>query len=116
MISACFDARVMRSDRGYWCLPEVDISLPLDEGLTAAVSARLPAEAVQDAMLTGRRYGAEDAMALGIVTDTVDDARVLDTAIALAEPIAGKDRRVIAEHKRLLFGDAARVCGYDPPR
>jgi len=116
MISACFDARVMRSDRGYWCLPEVDISLPLDEGLTAAVSARLPAEAVQDAMLTGRRYGAEDAMALGIVTDTADDARVLDTAIALAEPIAGKDRRVIAEHKRLLFGDAARVCGYDPPR
>jgi enoyl-CoA hydratase/carnithine racemase len=114
MISACFDARVMRSDRGYWCLPEVDISLPFDEALTAAVSARLPAEAVQDAMLTGRRYTAEEALALGIVTDTVDEARVLDTAIALAEPVAGKDRRVIGEHKRLLFGAAARTCGYPP--
>jgi enoyl-CoA hydratase/carnithine racemase len=114
MISACFDARVMRTDRGYWCLPEVDISLPFDEGLTAAVSARLPAEAVHDAMLTGRRYTADEALALGIVTETSDEARLLDVAIALAEPIAGKDRNVIGIHKRLLFGDAARVCGYEP--
>jgi enoyl-CoA hydratase/carnithine racemase len=114
MISACFDARVMRTDRGYWCFPEVDISLPFDAGMTAAVSARLPAEAVQDAMLTGRRYAAEDALALGIVTDTADEARVLDTAIALAEPMAGKDRAVIREHKRLLFGAAAAVNGYPP--
>lgn len=115
MISSCFDARVMRADRGYFCFPEVDIALPFDEALTAAVSARLPMEAVQDAMLTGRRYTAEEALALGIVTDTADEARLLDLAIALAEPIAGKDRRVIAEHKRLLFGAAARACGYEPP-
>ena len=70
-------------------------------------------EAVQDAMITGRRYTAEEALALGIVTDTADEARLLDTAIALAEPIAGKDRRVIGEHKRLLFGDAARRCGLE---
>jgi enoyl-CoA hydratase/carnithine racemase len=114
MISCCFDARVMRSDRGYFCFPEVDIALPFDEALTAAVSARLPAEAVQDAMITGRRYTAEEALALGVVTDTADEARLLHLAIALAEPIAGKDRNVIGEHKRLLFGAAARTCGYDP--
>jgi len=113
MITACFDARVMRSDRGYWCLPEVDLGLPFSAGMTAAVTARLPPEAVQDAMLTGRRYVAEDALALGIVTDTADEARLLDTAIALATPIAGKDRRVIAEHKRLLFGTAAAACGHE---
>ena len=114
MISSCFDARVMRSDRGYWCLPEVDLGLPFSEGMAAAVSARLPAEAVQDALLTGRRYAAEDAHALGIVTDTADEARLLDVAVALAAPIAGKDRRVIGEHKRLLFGEAARRCGVEP--
>lgn len=114
MISSCFDARVMRSDRGYFCFPEVDIALPFDAALTAAVSARLPAEAVQDAMITGRRYTAEEALALGIVTDTSDEARLLGLAIALAEPIAMKDRTVIGEHKRLLFGAAAASCGYDP--
>ncbi len=50
----------------------------------------------------------------GIVTETSDEARLLDVALALAEPIAGKDRNVIGIHKRLLFGDAARVCGYEP--
>jgi enoyl-CoA hydratase/carnithine racemase len=114
MLSACFDARVMRSDRGYWCLPEVDLGLPFSDGMTAAVTARLPADAAHDAMITGRRYTAEEALALGIVTDTSDETRLLDLAIDLAAPIAGKDRNVIGEHKRLLFGDAARRCGYEP--
>jgi enoyl-CoA hydratase/carnithine racemase len=113
ILSCCFDARVMRSDRGYFCFPEVDISLPFDATLIAVATARLPMEAAQDAIITGRRYPAEDALALGIVTDTADEARVLDTAIALAEPMAGKDRRVIGAHKWLLFGAAARSCGLD---
>ena len=110
MLSACFDARVMRSDRGYWCLPEVDLGLPLSAAMVATVSARLPAEAAQDAMITGCRYGAEDALALGIVTETCDESRLLDVSVELAAEMAGKDRGVIAEHKRLLFGDAARLC------
>lgn len=114
MLSCCFDARVMRSDRGYWCLPEVDLGLPLSEAMTAVVTARLPMEAAQDAMLTGRRYGAEDAQALGIVTDTSDEERLLGVAIDLAAPMAQKHRGVIAAHKRLLFGAAARLCGVEP--
>lgn len=111
MLSCCFDARVMRSDRGYWCLPEVDLGLPLSEAMAAVVTARLPMEAAQDAILTGRRYGAEEAMALGIVTDTADEERLLNLAVDLASPMAAKDRRVIAEHKRLLFGPVATLCG-----
>jgi enoyl-CoA hydratase/carnithine racemase len=110
MLSACFDARVMRVDRGYWCLPEVDLGLPLSGPMTAAVSARLPAEAVQDAMLTGRRYPAEEAHALGIVTETAAADRVVAVAVQLAAEVAGKDRAVIAAHKQHLFGKAAERC------
>ncbi|MBK5289719.1 MAG: enoyl-CoA hydratase/isomerase family protein [Acidimicrobiia bacterium] len=111
MLSCCFDVRVMRADRGYWCLPEVDLGLPLSEAMAAVVTARIPMEAAQDAIMTGRRYSAEDAMALGIVTDTSDEARLLNLAVDLASPMAGKDRRVIGEHKRLLFGRVAALCG-----
>ena len=65
-------------------------------------------------MLTGRRYSAEEAEALGIVTDTSDERRLLDVAMALAAPMAAKDRRVIGVHKQILFADAVRLCGIEP--
>src|SRR5690606_36933990 len=38
MLACCLDARVMREDRGYWCLPEADLGLPLTEAMFAAVT------------------------------------------------------------------------------
>ncbi len=114
MLSCTFDTRVMRSDRGYWCLPEVDLGLPLTVPMEAVVSARLPRTAAHDAIITGRRYAADDARAIGIVDHTAPEADVLPTALAHAEAMAGKDRRVIAEHKRLLFASTAATCGWPP--
>lgn len=114
MLACCGDVRVMREDRGYWCLPEVDLGLPLTEQMFAAVTARLTVAAAAEAMNTGRRYTAAEAVAAGIVEHTAPEAEVLERAVALAAPLAAKDRSVIAQHKRLLFGDAARACGHTP--
>jgi enoyl-CoA hydratase/carnithine racemase len=112
MLTCACDLRVMRTDRGYWCLPEVDLGLPLTEGMKAVVAARLPIAAAADAMMTGRRYTAADALARGIVEHAAPEAEVLDRAVALAAEVAPKNRAVIAAHKRLLFGEAARICGW----
>jgi enoyl-CoA hydratase/carnithine racemase len=113
MVSCCVDARVMRADRGYWCLPEVDLGLPLTPGMFAAVTARLNVACAAEAMNTGRRFTADEAHSAGIVEHVADEANVLPLAVELAAAVAGKDRSVIAEHKRLLFADAARACGVD---
>lgn len=110
MLSCAFDRRIMRSDRGYWCLPEVDLGLPLTPAMTATVQSALPAATTQEAMLTGRRYGGEDALAAGIAQALAAEADVVGDAIAAAAAVAGKSRSVIAEHKRQLFGPAAAVC------
>jgi enoyl-CoA hydratase/carnithine racemase len=80
--------------------------------MIAAVTARLSVSAAAEAINTGRRYTAIEALASGIVDHTAPEADVLARAIALAAPIAAKHRRVIAQHKRMLFGDAARICGH----
>jgi len=36
---------------------------------------------------------------------------VLDEAVALAEAMAEKNRKIIAMHKELIFGETARICG-----
>jgi enoyl-CoA hydratase/carnithine racemase len=113
MLACCSDLRVMSEDRGYWCLPEVELGLPLTEQMCAAVTARLTSAIAAEAMNTGRRYTAEAAVAAGIVELAVPEAEVLPAALEIAAPLARKDRRVIAAHKRMLFGRAAQICGHE---
>lgn len=111
MLACCFDERIMRSDRGYWCLPEVDLGLPLTPAMYATVSARLPHATLHEAIVTGRRYGGPEALAAGIVEQLAAEDRVVELAVERAAAMAGKDRRVIANHKRQMYGAAASVCG-----
>ncbi len=115
MLSCACDVRVMRSDRGYWCLPEVDLGLPFTEPMKEVVTVRLPRAAAYDAIMTGRRYTAEAAHAIGIVEHVEAEDDVVDRAIELAGVMAHKDRSVIAEHKRMLFGPSAQICGVERP-
>lgn len=114
MLSAAMDLRVMRDDRGYWCLPEADLGLPLTPIMDAVITAKLPRVTAHEAILTGRRYPAPDALAAGIVHATAPEAEVLDRAVALARANAGK--LVVDVHKRQLFGSVLDlVAALDGP-
>jgi enoyl-CoA hydratase/carnithine racemase len=84
MFSLAHDFRVMRGDRGFWCLPEVDINIPFTPGMSALIQARLPQPARHEAMTTGRRYGGTDALAAGIVDRAVAENAVRATALEIA--------------------------------
>jgi Delta3-Delta2-enoyl-CoA isomerase len=108
MLAAAHDYRVMREDRGYWCLPEVDLGLPFAEGMMALLRARVPAAALHHAMITGARFPAPEAVTAGIVEATAAAGDVLTTAIAQARSNAHKSRDVVQAIKRGLYGDAER--------
>ncbi len=114
MLSCAFDERIMRADRGYWCLPEVDLGLPLTPAMYATVAAHLPHATLHEAIVTGRRYGGEEALAAGIVERTGAEGGLLPLAVERARAMAGKDRAVIAAHKRQMYGAAAAACGVTP--
>ena len=42
MLATAHDFLVMRDDRGFWCLPEVDLGLPLTDAMHAVITAKLP--------------------------------------------------------------------------
>jgi enoyl-CoA hydratase/carnithine racemase len=105
MLAAAHDFTVMREDRGYWCLPEVDLGLPLTPAMYDVLTAHVPRPALAEAALTGRRFSGPEALERGIVTEVAPAEAVLDRAVELAAAQTGKDRAVIAAHKRLLYGD-----------
>ena len=90
MLSLAHDHRVMRADRGFWCLPEVDLGMPFAAGMSALIRARLAPQAAHEAMITGRRYGGGDALAAGIVDQVADEDRVREAALELARPHVAK--------------------------
>ena len=97
------DLRLMRADRGYFCMPEIDMRAPLHPGMTALLKARLPAQTLHEVLTSGRRYGGLEAHAAGIVEEALPEAELLSRAIALAEPLAPKAHPVMSRLKADLY-------------
>ena len=105
MLALAHDQRVMRADRGFFCLPEVDINIPFSPGMSALIRARLPIHTAHEAMTTGRRYGGTDAALAGIIDEAVEESDVLPRAIELAGALAGKNPDTLNLIKQRLYHD-----------
>jgi len=109
MFSLAHDFRVMRADRGYWCLPEADIGLPFTPAMSALIQARLSPQAAHTAMVTARRYGGHDALATGIVDRTAAEDAVRDAAFDLATAHTGKAGATLATIKARMYASALEL-------
>ncbi len=109
MFALTHDFRVMRADRGYFCLPEIDLGMPFAPGMQAMITGKLDARTASDLILTGRRIGGPEALALRVVDEAVAADEVLPHAITRAAALAGKDRAIYGRLKRDLFGHAIEV-------
>jgi enoyl-CoA hydratase/carnithine racemase len=106
MLALTHDWRVMRADRGFFCLPEVDIGLPFAPGMMAMIQAKLDPSVSGDLMLTGRRIGGQEAGALRVVDEAIDADQVLPRAIERAQALAAKDPATYGAIKRRMYATA----------
>lgn len=97
------DFRLMRADRGYFCMPELDMKAFLHPGMTAILAARLPAQTAHEVVATGRRYGGGDAKGAGIVEEALPEGAVLPRAIEIAAALAPKAHPVMKRLKSDLY-------------
>ena len=104
MLAAVHDFRVMREDRGFFCVPEVDLQMPLTPGMSAALQARIPPAALHQAVVTGKRWGAGEMFANQLVEATAPEAEVLATALSWAREQAHHAGETLAIMKRGLYG------------
>jgi enoyl-CoA hydratase/carnithine racemase len=108
MVALAHDWRTMRADRGFFCLPEVDLGIPFTVGMDSLIRAKLPVASAVEAMTTGRRYGGNDAHTAGIVTAAVDEADVLSRALEIAGPLAAKAGPTLGTIKQRMFATVVR--------
>jgi enoyl-CoA hydratase/carnithine racemase len=109
MFSLAHDFRVMRADRGFWCLPEADINLPFSPGMSALIAGRLAPRTAHEAMITARRYGGHEALAAGIIDRAVAEDEVLDVAVDVAQAQASKAGPTLGTIKARLYAPALNL-------
>lgn len=109
MLALAHDWRVMRADRGFFCLPEVDIRIPFTPGMAALIQARLSPRSAVDAMTTGRRFGGAEAEAAGIVDATVEEESLVADAVARVAHLTGKDVGTLGAIKSTMFASVLEL-------
>jgi enoyl-CoA hydratase/carnithine racemase len=131
MMAMCHDFRVMRDDRGFLCMPEVDIKVSFfviirEIGLDASgpwyecyfhvkLEARLTVDrskvqdsfTLRDAILLGKRFTANEALTLRMIDLVVKESQVLSESIKIAEKWASKaeDKKNFKQLKLELYRD-----------
>ncbi len=85
MAAAC-DFRFMRSDRGYYCLPEVDINIQFAPAMKTLIFHKYSNSVAYNIMLTGQRLTAPEAEKAGIVMKACKDTEeTMEQAMAFAQ-------------------------------
>ena len=60
ILSCACDFRFMRSDKGFFCFPEVNLGIPFRTGMNEFLKKAVPTYKLVEMQLTGNRYGAAE--------------------------------------------------------
>ncbi|MDQ6899238.1 MAG: enoyl-CoA hydratase/isomerase family protein [Candidatus Dormibacteraeota bacterium] len=115
MLAIAHDMRVMRSDRGFICFPEVDIGMVFNAGMTCLIQAKLCPAVAHEAMTTGRRYAGPAALSANLANSAVVEEDLLGTAVELARSLAPKSSPALGAIKRQMYWQVTAALRQDAP-
>lgn len=115
-LAAHLDFRVMREDRGWVCLPEVDINIPLLPGMIAICEAVMPPATFRKLYYTGARLTAPEALVGGFIDEVAPLDELLPRAIAFAGTLGKKKTATYAEMKRRIRQPIAALLTDEDPK
>ena len=114
IMSCAFDFRFMRSDRGYFCFPEVDLGIPFLPGMIAIIKKAIPSYKFDQMQYTGMRLTAEECEKHNIVLKACHMDDLLAETMGYARGL-DKKRAIISEMKKRTYKDILKIMEEEDP-
>jgi enoyl-CoA hydratase/carnithine racemase len=114
IMSCAFDFRFMRSDRGFFSFPEVDLGIPFLPGMLAIIKKTIPMYKFEEMQYSGKRATAEECEAHHIVMKSCHMDDLMNEALLFAKTL-NKRREVIAEMKKRMHKDIVQIMDMEDP-
>ncbi|KAM0749675.1 ClpP/crotonase [Meredithblackwellia eburnea MCA 4105] len=110
------DWRLMKAEKAWCCMNELDFGAPLPSALGVLLRARLPPQTVRTMMLSAHRFTAPEALSGGVVDEVVEGDG--EATIKRAIELAGSHKKHSASGslqmmKQLLYADIIEAFGRD---
>jgi enoyl-CoA hydratase/carnithine racemase len=101
IFTGAFDFRFMRSDRGFFCIPEVDLGIPFLPGMLALLGKAIPEYKFNEMQYTGMRLTAKDCEEHHIVLKALHIDDLMKETLEFAKGL-NKNRSTVKEMKKRM--------------
>lgn len=111
MFALSCDFRFMREDKGFACMPEIDLRMLLTPGMNAIVVSKITDPRVlRDVVLLGKKFNPHECLQAGLVDAVCNDASLLSHSISFAlsnlVPKVAASGRTFSNLRQSLFPHA----------
>jgi enoyl-CoA hydratase/carnithine racemase len=115
IIACACDFRFMRKDRGFFCFPEVDVSIPFLPGMIGFVRKAVPESCFNELLLSGRRATADELETAGVILNACDNQEALMAESLAFAATFDKKRGIFAELKKRIHKELIRIIDEEDP-
>ena len=102
IIASAMDFRIMRSDRGRFCYPEINIKIPFTKMMIDIIDLIPAKQAVKNLALTGNAMTGAECFEAGVVDQIFPLEELQSEAMKFADFMGAKDRGTYTAIKRLM--------------
>ena len=115
-ILACTcDYRFMKSDKGFFCFPEVDVNIPFLPAMLQILRKAIPYYKLEELVFSGKRVGAKELEEHRVVMKACADAdELMRESLAYAKTYR-KGRTIFEQHKLRLHKHIIEVMDNEDP-